>query len=65
MLTQQGVMPAPVMVTAEEKPTITITASAIIARTVPRKEISDAYIQITSDIIPASASTLTGGFTKG
>lgn len=66
MLTQQGVMPAPVMVTAEEKPTITISATAIITRTKPRKEIGDAYIQITTGIQPAAPGSLVGGgFTKG
>lgn len=64
MLTQQGVMPAPFMVTADDKPTITFAGTAIISRTVPRKEISDAYTQITTGIVPASAAP-TGGFMKG
>lgn len=67
MLTQQGVMPAPFMVTAEDKPTITYRSTAIIAKTAPRKEISDAYVQVTTGIVPASAGVTqpTGGFVKG
>ncbi|MCK9529445.1 MAG: hypothetical protein M0R77_02580 [Gammaproteobacteria bacterium] len=65
MLTQQGVMPAPFMVTADDKPTITFSGSAIISRTTPRKEISDAYTQITTGIVPASAAPAGGMFTKG
>ena len=65
MLTQQGVMPAPVMVTGEDKPTITFSAMSIVARTKPRKEITDAHIQMTSGIVPASAGTLDTGFVKG
>lgn len=63
MLTQQGVMPAPFMVTAEEKPTVTFLGTSIVSKTKPRKEISDAYIQITTGIQPASAGA--GMFTKG
>lgn len=67
MLTQQGVMPAPFMVTAEDKPTVVFAGQTIIARTVPRKEIADAYIQITSNIVvPGSAAAPGAGmFTKG
>lgn len=66
MLTQQGVMPAPFMVTAEDKSTVTFSGSAIISRTKPRKEINDAYIQITSNIqVAGSGDMLGGGFVKG
>lgn len=67
MLTQQGVMPAPVMITAEDKPTITFRNTAIISKTSPRKEISDAYIQITTGLqVAGSAPAPSAGmFTKG
>ena len=65
MLTQQGVMPAPFMVTAEDKPTITYLGSAIIARTSPRKEIENAYIQITTGIAMPDTGGGVGVFTKG
>lgn len=68
MLTQQGVMPAPVMVTADDKPTITFSGTAIISKTKPRKEIADAYIQITTGIIPAGGietPATASGFMKG
>lgn len=66
MLTQQGVMPAPFMVTADDKPTITFSGTSIISRTTPRKEIADAYVQITTGIVPAGAGQAgTSMFTKG
>lgn len=65
MLTQQGVMPAPFMVTADDKPTIHFLGTAIISKTTPRKEIADAYVQITTGIVPAGAGAASGMFTKG
>lgn len=66
MLTQQGVMPAPVMVTADDKPTITFNGSLVLTKTKPRKEIADAYVQITTGIVPAGAGDApVGGFMKG
>lgn len=64
MLTQQGVMPAPIMVTAEDKATLTFVGSAIMCRTKPREEIGNAYITITTGI-QVPSSPLNGGFVKG